>query len=345
MKKLRIILTGVVCLATSILFAQEKETNNNWKGSRPDGHAPISVMGDHYHAKGGWMFSYRYMHMNMEDIRRGSDDINAADLLIPNGGSNMVAPLNMPMNMHMLGTMYAPSDRLTLMAMFNYVSMEMDHVTATGGAFTTEASGIGDTKISALYKLVNKNQQSLHGQIGFSLPTGSIDVMDVTPASNGNEVILPYPMQIGSGTLDTDLALTYLGQTETVSWGSQLKGTIRFGENSNDYRLGNQFGLNNWFAVKASEWISFSARVQGLIVGEIDGANPALNPMMVITADTANSGGEYLFGGLGFNFYVPKGGLKNFRFGVEYSSPLYQNVNGTQLKLQETITLGVQYAL
>lgn len=32
---------------------------------RADGHAPIGVMGDHTHAAGEWMFSYRYMRMEM----------------------------------------------------------------------------------------------------------------------------------------------------------------------------------------------------------------------------------------------------------------------------------------
>ena len=37
-----------------------------WTAARPDGHAPISVMGDHMHAMGEWMVSYRYMTMDME---------------------------------------------------------------------------------------------------------------------------------------------------------------------------------------------------------------------------------------------------------------------------------------
>ena len=335
----------MVCAISTCVNAQQKQEENNWKGNRPDGHAPISIMGDHYHSKGELMFSYRTMYMNMEDVKTGVNDLNSQALLVPNGGSYMVAPTSMPMNMHMLGAMYAPSDKLTLMVMVNYISMEMDHVTAMGGTFTTKSSGLGDTKISALYKISNKRKQSFHGQIGFSLPTGSINSMDVTPASGGNDVILPYPMQIGSGTVDSDLAITYLGQSQNISWGSQVKGTFRFGKNSNDYRLGNQYGLNNWFAIKASNWISLSARVQGLLVNKIQGANTALNPGMIITANTVNSGGEYVYGGLGLNFYVPKGDFKNFRFGFEFSSPIYQKVNGTQLKQKETITLGIQYSL
>ena len=38
--------------------------------SRPDGHAPIGVMGDHIHREGEIMFSYRAMMMNMSGLRK-----------------------------------------------------------------------------------------------------------------------------------------------------------------------------------------------------------------------------------------------------------------------------------
>lgn len=336
-------------MASMALCAQNTTENTNTDSeylltNRPDGHAPISVMGDHMHNKGGWMFSYRYMYMNMEDLKRGSDDEDFADVLIPNGGQYMVTPTKMPMNMHMLGAMYAPSDKWTIMVMANYMSMEMDHLTAMGGTFTTESNGFGDVKLSALYRFFNKNRQQLHGQIGLSLPTGTIDNEDITPASNGNDVILPYPMQIGSGTFDPILALTYLAQNDNVSFGSQIKGVFRLGENSNDYRLGNRYSLNNWVALRVTDWLSFSARIEGAIIGEINGANPVLNPNMVITADTDNSGGNFINSGLGFNLYAPNGKLKDLRLGFEFASPLFQDVNGVQLQTKETITLGLQYA-
>ena len=331
----------IALMAVLSFYAQETNDNTpRWSAGRPDGHAPISVMGDHMHGKGEWMFSYRYMYMNMEDLKQGGDDATFDDAL----AQTMVTPTEMPMNMHMLGAMYAPSDNLTLMVMFNYLSMEMDHITRMGGTFTTEANGFGDIQISGLYRFFNKNQQTLHGQLGFSIPTGSITESDVTPASAPNEVELPYPMQIGSGTFDTNLALTYLGQGEINSWGVQLRGIFRFGENDREYRYGNRYSLNNWFALKATNWLSFSARLEGLIVDEIEGEDPNLNPMMVITADTSNSGGTFVNAGLGFNIYVPSGALKNLRIGFEVASPIYQDVNGIQLRTRETITLGTQYS-
>jgi len=39
---------------------------------RPDGHAPIGVMGDHTHEAGEWMLSYRYRLMFMDGNRDGT---------------------------------------------------------------------------------------------------------------------------------------------------------------------------------------------------------------------------------------------------------------------------------
>ncbi|WP_299261547.1 transporter [uncultured Aquimarina sp.] len=335
---------AIILMVTQFISAQEGDKENKWSGSRPDGHAPISVMGDHTHGKGEFMFSYSYMYMNMEDLNRGSENVDFSNALPPND-IYMVTPTNMPMNMHMLGIMYAPNNKITLMAMVNYSSQEMDHLTAMGGAFKTESSGFGDTKIGALYKFFNKNKQQLHGQIGLSIPTGSIDKKDVTPASTPNETILPYPMQIGSGTWDTEIALTYLKQWNILSFGTQARTTLRIGENDNEYRLGNKYSLNNWIAVTAADWLSFSGRLELGATDKISGTNPDLNPMMVITADTANSGMTYTNAGLGFNLYAFKGSIKNLRLGFEASIPLFQNMNGIQLRNKETITLGLQYAL
>lgn len=331
-------------LGATLIISAQQNTENKWSGSRPDGHAPISVMGDHTHTKGELMFSYRYMLMNMEDLNRGSDKIPFSNALRPND-KYMIAPAKMPMQMHMLGAMFAPSDRITLVTMLNYISNEMDLITAMGGEFSTESSGFGDVKVAALYKFFNKNKQQLHGQVGISIPTGSIENADITPASAPKETILPYPMQIGSGTWDAELALTYLKQWSLFSFGSQAKTILRIGENNNEYTLGNKYNLNNWVAIKTKDWLSFSGRFEFGVIEKIKGANPALNPMMVLTADTANSGMTYANAGIGCNLYAFKGNLKNLRLGVEVILPLFQNMNGVQLKNKESLNLGLQYAL
>ncbi|MDT0676931.1 transporter [Autumnicola musiva] len=336
------ILALALLLMSAGLVAQKSNENNNstWTAARPDGHAPISVMGDHVHHKGEWMFSYKFMKMNMQDLKYGNNEISTSDVL----EDYMVSPEEMSMKMHMLGAMYAPSDNLTLMAMASVISNDMDLVTRMGEGFSTASSGFGDLKISGLYRLFNLNRQSMHAQLGISLPTGSIDEKDVTPASAPNEMILPYPMQIGSGTFDGEGGLTYLIQGNFISFGSQFKALIRFDENDNGYRFGNRYQLENWISGKLISSLSISARLQGLIVEEIEGTHPDLNAMMVPAANIANSGGKYINTGLGVNLYVPSGALQNVRLAMEYAFPLYQDLNGVQLENGNTLTLGAQYS-
>ncbi|NEP59687.1 MAG: transporter, partial [Symploca sp. SIO2G7] len=269
-----------------------------WTSARPDGHAPISVMGDHTHQAGEFMFSYRYMFMRMDGNRDGTDNLSDQEVL----QQFPVTPTNMDMEMHMFGGMYAPTDDLTLMVMIPYVLKEMDHITRMGVNFTTSSEGFGDLQLTGLYNVLRQNRQRVHFNLGVSFPTGSIDERDDTPA--GNDVRLPYPMQIGSGTFDLKPGVTYLGQADKFSWGAQASTILRLGENSNDYRLGNQFNLTGWVASKWVDWLSTSLRLDFKTLGNISGADPLLNPMMIPTADPDRRGGERLDLGLGLNLYA-----------------------------------------
>ena len=63
------------------------------------------------------------------------------------------------------------------------------------------------------------------------------------------------------------------------------------------------------------------------MTSQISGADPALNPMMMPFIQ--NSGRSQVDLGIGGNFYVPEGSLKNLRFGAEFILPVYQkNSNG-----------------
>jgi len=92
--------------------------NEPWTAARPDGHAPISVMGDHMHAMGEWMVSYRYMTMDMQGLLKGSDSVQPT---MADTGFMMTAmlPKDMTMDMQMFGAMLAISDQWTLTCMIN----------------------------------------------------------------------------------------------------------------------------------------------------------------------------------------------------------------------------------
>ncbi|MBC2600557.1 transporter [Puniceicoccus vermicola] len=328
-------------LSSALVLADEATQSNtdDWTSDRPDGHAPIGVMSDHMHHKGEWMLSYRFMYMDMDGMRNGTDNLSSQDVFAE---GYMVSPKKMTMEMHMLGAMYAPSDDITLVAMVPFSRKDMDLETKMGMDFSTESSGLNDISIGGLYRLASWDQQTIHAGLSLSLPTGSTDERDDTPM--GSNQVLPYPMQMGSGTYDLLPTVTYLGQTECWSWGAQLGGALRMGRNDEGYSLGNRGNATSWIAREWADWVSSSFRIDGSIWGNIDGANDDLNPMMIPTADPKNQGGKRVDLALGFNFYKPDGRLAGNRLGIEVGAPVYQDLDGPQMKTDWTVTAGWQYA-
>ena len=310
---------------------------HDYQSSRPDGHAPISVMGDHTHGQGEFMFSYRYMKMDMDGLQDGSDEISTEEFFAST--RFMVAPTNMAMDMHMFGLMYAPTNNLTLLTMLNYIENSMDHVTRMGGSFTTETSGIGDVQLGGLFNIIRNSNSRTHINFGLSLPTGSIDERGNTPMGN---VVLPYPMQLGTGTYDVSVGLTHNVQWQALSFGTQWISIFRLGENDRDYTVGNKHEIQSWVARPLSEMFSISANLDWMKQENYDGADPALDPALVPTADPSLRGGMRLDLGVGVNFIEPRSG---HRLAVEFLTPINQDLDGPQLKTENTLVLGWQLAI
>jgi hypothetical protein len=323
---------------------------------RADSHAPVGVMGDHLHQQGEWMLSYRYMLMEMDGNLDGTNSLSTDQVL----EDYMVAPENMTMEMHMLGAMYAPSDDLTLMIMAPFISNEMDHTVQMmqmdGGmgmmsmprrsAFTTETGGMGDLKVSSLFRLKETDNSTLILNAGLSLPTGSIDEKDETGMSMGKKVQLPYSMQLGSGTYDLMPGLTYNVKQPDYSWGAQAIATIRLSENDNDYTLGDRLMMTAWYARPFAEHFSWSLRTVYEHWGDVDGEDKNLNPMMkmkVPTADPDLRGGERIDIAAGVNWILPS--TSTSRLALELIKPIYQDLNGPQLETDYSLVLGLQLSL
>jgi hypothetical protein len=151
-------------------------------------------------------------------------------------------------------------------------------------------------------------------------------------------------MQIGSGTWDLMPGATVLGQSDPWSWGAQGLATIRLGTNDRSYRLGHRGLGTGWVAHRVNDWVSTSARLEGSAWGDVDGADPALNPLMVPTADPALRAGKRLDVGVGVNFEVAGETLHGQRLAIELLTPLWQDLNGPQLETDWRLIMGWQYA-
>lgn len=333
----RVIISSILILGSSLSYAGNMKDNSMHEHHHKHSEAPIGVMGGHTHGADDVMFTYRYMTMHMSGNRDGKERLSNTEVL----ANYMVTPTSMDMTMHMFGAMYAPDNKLTLMAMLPYVKNTMQHLTRSGKKFTTQAEGLGDLKLSGLYKLMSQSGQQLHINMGISLPTGSIDERDDTPAASNAK--LPYPMQLGSGTYDLIPGITYLAHTSDYSWGAQALATIRLGKNDNDYTLGNKVELTSWIERQWTKSFSTSLRLKAQRWGDVDGADPDLNPMMISTADPDLRAGSRADILIAVNYSAQSGVLKGNRLTLEIGKPVYQNLDGPQLETDFTLTAGWQY--
>ena len=325
---------------------------------RADAHAPIGVMGDHTHAAHEWMLSYRVMHMAMSGNHIGTDSLSPEAIVTtianPHAGpaTLRVVPVDMKMDMHMLSVMYGLTDRITLMAMAQYREAEMEHITFAGmmgqtrlGRFSARSEGLGDTSIVALAKVFESESDTVLMSFGLSLPTGSIDETGsaLTPANMVMSAILPYGMQLGSGTYDPLVSATWRHRAGHWQFGTQASGRLHAGENDAGYARGNEARATVWTSWSPRPAWSFSTRLSGQAIGEISGEDARITAP-VQTADPANYGGKRLDFGLGVNWMGQSGVLAGHRLALEASMPVWQDLNGPQLGSDWLLTLGWQYA-
>lgn len=314
------------------------------------------ILGAHVHKAGEWMVGYQFMFMNMDGNRIGRREVSDNDVL---ADGFLVTPTDMEMEGHMWHVMYGFSDRFTGMIMLPYKRLSMDHLTASGRRFTTNSEGVGDLSLTGLFTFYDSKCRTVCDKdadkdcwntswdqlrqanfgLSFYIPTGSIDERDDTPM--GSDRKLPYPMQLGSGTFDLEPSLNYLSITPNWAWGANVAAKFRMmDENSNNYRLGHEFRFAAWLARKLSDHHSVDVRLSHLNWGNINGADPDLNPAIVPTADPNLRGGDRTDVWFGLHIYVPEGALEGNRVFFEFGLPIHQVLDGPQLETNWMLRTG-----
>ena len=307
----------------------------------------------HTHPAGMWMVSYKYMHMDMDGFRDGTDDVglDRVGFMRHLPYEYMMIPTSMTMDMHMLMLMYGITDRFTVMGMGSYLEnamdmlMDMGPLMGIGRDAPMRTDGFGDTELRAMYKL----NHGIVASLGLSLPTGDIDQ---TTKMMGWEFRAPYDMQLGSGSYDLKPALTYSGLSADAqwNWGGQAMYTWHTADNDNDYRLGDTVKVNSWLQRAfgpAASWVRLAFNNTDRIHGRdpeiqklLYHADPA-EPMRwapTPAADPANYGGQRLDGAIGVSCRIGR----PWSVGVEGGVPLYQDLNGVQMKTEWFLTAGAQ---
>ena len=320
-------------------------------------HAPIGVMADHYHKKGESMISVRQGYMDMSgNLLDGKSISNSQILAMPNPLGDMpanlsVVPTEMDMKMTMIGAMYAPSDRVTLMAMVMSMSKDMtlnSYEPMMGrnliGSFSTSSSDISDISLGALIKLQETDTSRWHGEVTVQQSIGDNKAKDVvlTPMGMNMEMILPYGMQAGDDATRLVLGLTNLRTlSDKVVWGNQLRS--RFVVSDNAWSFGDQTELNTWLQYALNKSVSFSSRLKVVYQDKLSGRNSMISAP-VQTANPENYGGREVYFALGVNFLTHILPGKSDRFGLELIKPIQQEKNNLQMDTDYQFILGYQKA-
>ena len=347
------------------------EAQERWSSAGPSGHAPIGVMGDHTHHAGEWMLSYMYTRETMSGLLDGTRSVPTDEAWM----HYRMVPLEMEMTMHMPHVMYAPTDRVTLMLMTMWmehamtVRMEnalmaghghgnghMQHAAASDRPAEMEhnhgnrahhnmahtLSGWADTELSALVTFLDRDRKRAHLNLGVGIPTGSVTAEDSRMVPE--HARLGYPMQLGSGSWEARPGVTWLLQTDRVSWGAQGMGIFRLNENDEGWRRGHEGMANGWAMLRGSDWISPGLRLQARSWGDVEGSDPALDPSISPENDPALQGGNRVNGFLAVNFQVPTGSLAGHRLALELGGPLHESLNGPQTSSDWTLNVGWEYS-
>lgn len=363
MKKIQFVL-----LLAGVILSTQPQQAEAYMGiccSKCGGNMPMNIAG------GGVPETYEFRikinpeFMRMEGLRSGTSRIDGSSLLgmpVMMGsptGKYMAVQERMDMSMLNLAVGYSFSEKFFAGVMGMYSNKEMDMKfnsmmsmpVMMGGTgvpgFTMKSRGIADTMLMTKYllyaddPLIPTSQFSLFA--GLSLPTGSITKRNTEhPLAMRKKELLPYGMQLGSGTFDPTFGLLYQGSSSPLWWGINAMVTGRFHDNSQGYRKGNEGRVDAYLMYQPRVDTVLELQLNGKWSGHIKGqANEALSgasghatqgnatsPFMTPLWDPNNYGGTQFFVTLGVQWQPMPLNIVN----LQVSLPLYRRLNGVQME-------------
>jgi len=290
-------------------------------------------------ARRRWYLEYGYGRSEFDQYQLGTQKLSYDDVLwlgpsttrTPDNYPVVPTKINQEVHSLLLGFQY--SNKISARLSVPFIKQSTDHVSIVPGydEFNISSDGVGDVVALIDYELSRSVNSAWHGVFGLSVPTGSIDEEGDTPRAPGDQQ-LPYTMQIGSGTWDLPLGVTYKKYGQYLNGGSDMLAVIRTGNNDRDYRLGHKFTWAGWLSWNGGELVEPGVRLSYRWQGDISGEDVSLrvpNPAFPYPAPVVD---PTAFGGqqLDLAVYVDVELAAHWNLRVEYSRPLWLNLNGPQ---------------
>ncbi len=362
MKKQNRLLAWAFAAAVSMLPAQAAHAYIGLCCAKCGGNMPMTIPGGGVPENYEFRFKIQPMFMRMDGLRSNATNVSGEGLLgMPVMGGKVTGKfmavqkfMNMSMLNVALGYSFSDDFFAGVMGMYqdNRMSMAFNSMmtTMTGkSSYIMKSRGFADTMLMTKYRLyaddplIPTRQFSLFAGLG--LPTGSIDERNSThPLAARRTELLPYGMQLGSGTVDPILGLLYQGSRSPWWWGLDGVYIGRWYDNARNYRLGDVYKVDAYLMHQIRYDFLWQVQANFEWKGRIHGQ-----------ADEAVTGfsGHATHGDPNSPFMTPLWDPKNYggvktsvTFGMQWQPaplhilelvaklPVYQRLNGVQLKDQ-----------
>lgn len=286
-----------------------------------------------------WHVSYTYAVSDYDEYYLGTHSLSYDAVLFTPGAEARtennypVVPTEISQEVHALRLAYDVNESMTIRAQVPLVMQSTDHISIIPGydAFNISSEGLGDIALVADSTISQSLNSIWKAGLGVSVPTGSIDEEGDTPRAPGNQQ-LPYTMQLGSGTWDFPLFLSFRKYEAQWDWGMDASFTLRTGENDRDYRLGNKASVGGWLMWKGDLVIKPGVRLDYRWRDDIRGEDESLKvpiPAFPYPAPVTNPNA---FGGdqVDLTFFVRLPFSDKWYAEASYAQPIYLDLNGPQ---------------
>ena len=310
------------------------------------GNMPLNIFGGGIPEPKEFRFKVSHMIMEMGPLRDGTDDILSTTLIgAPNGSRFVAVPRSMSMDMTMVGAAYSFTDDFALMVMGSYIqnTMPMEIRPQNGTNFDMTSDGIGDVTVLGKYRVYKDDNLVPTKQVsmvfGLSLPSGAIDRHFTNNTVAGqNGTILPYKMQLGSGTVDPIIGFTYQGSRDPWWWGVNTQLEAHVYENEQGYHRGQEWRYDLYAMRQVSDKWVLHTQLNGWWEGKysrepynqrvLNNGHAANGHFTSPLFDPNNYGGHKVAISAGAQFQpIPLHILE-----ATFTYPIHQDLNGPQLR-------------
>ena len=291
-----------------------------------------------------WSVEYSYRQLRIDGYQMGNNSVSLEQVLFTPGEVRTnrnfpILPTKSTQEVHSFDIGYRVNDRLKLSLVLPFVKQDTDHISSVPGfdAFNIASSGIGDISLLSTWYIPINDRSAWQLAGGVSIPTGSIDETADTPMRGlGTIDQLPFTKQLGTGTWDLPLSLSYLRNDGLWDWGAQLSARIHIGKNDRGYHLGDRYGINIWAQYFTQSFFHPGVKLAWQHIDSIHGTDTDLLVPGPFPFSTAITNPDF-YGGNNINLSLlmkvcnSDTHCKKYA-DLEFTKPVYRSMTGIQPK-------------